>query len=70
MKDGTKHLGNQIEHKPGFIQVLTWDGETRYPANDVEKIYSSKLESFLDIFIPIMIVIVAILAILVFEFDF
>jgi len=65
MKDGTTHRGNEVEHKPGFIQVLSWDGETRYPAGEVEKIYLSKTESFLDYFIPLMVVIIALLIFLI-----
>lgn len=63
MKDGTTHRGYEIDHKPGFIQVFSWDGETRYPAGEVEKIYSSKSERFLDLFMPVMIVAITALLI-------
>lgn len=61
MKDGTTHRAYEIEHKPGFVQLMSWDGETRYPAGDVEKIYSSKAEGYLNNFILMMFGIIIML---------
>lgn len=70
MKDGTTHHGYEVDHKPGFIQVFSWDGETRYPTGDVEKIYSSKSERAINIFMPIMLGVNTILLVLIIEYYF
>lgn len=45
LNDGMILRAYKVEHKPGFVQVFTWDGEKRIPASNVEEVYSSKIES-------------------------
>jgi hypothetical protein len=44
LRDGTMHRASAVEHLPGFVKIVSWDGEMRLPAGDVVEIYSSKLD--------------------------
>lgn len=44
LRDGTVHRASAVEHLPGFVKVVSWDGEMRLPVGDVVEVYSSKLD--------------------------
>jgi hypothetical protein len=44
LQDGTVYRASAVEHVPGFVRVVYWDGEVRVPAGEVVEVYSSRTE--------------------------